>query len=131
VFDPKNPPIEIYTATMRDIQDFVQELDTLIRAKNYDEWVKRLSPAYFEYISSGEFLGEVSQQPRLKSQNIVLQDSRDYFLYVVVMSRVGLQANDIEFLTMTRVMVFTANQRGEKIRIYTLDKTPGDWEIVD
>jgi hypothetical protein len=131
VFDPKNPPIEIYTATMQDIQNFVQELDTLIRNKNYDEWLKLLSPEYLAHISSEDFLVAVSQQPRLKSQNIVLKDSRDYFLNVVVMSRAGLQANAIEFLTMTRVMVFTINQQEQRIRIYTFDKTPDSWEIVD
>jgi hypothetical protein len=131
MFDPKNPPIEIYTVTMRDIQDFVQHLDDLIKAKNYDRWLELLSPEYFELINTGEFLNTVSQQPRLKSQNIILQDSRDYFLNVVVMSRTGLQVNDIEFLTMTRVMVFTINQQAQRIRIYTLDKTPDSWEIVD
>jgi hypothetical protein len=131
VFDPKNPPIEIYTETMRDIQRFVQKLDALIRDKNYDEWLKLLSPEYLAHISSEDFLATVSQQPRLKSQNIVLKDSRDYFLNVVVMSRAGLQANAIEFLTMTRVVVFTINQQEQRIRIYTFDKTPDSWEIVD
>jgi hypothetical protein len=130
-FDPKNPPEEIYAATMLDIQDFVRDLDHLIKAKNYDEWTKLLSPEHYELINSGEFLDTVSQQPRLKSQNIVLQNSRDYFLNVVVTSRADLQANDIEFLTMMRVMVFTINQKGQRIRIYTLDRTPDGWEIVD
>jgi hypothetical protein len=130
-FDPKNPPEEIYAATMLDIQGFVRDLDILIKAKNYDEWLKLLSPEYHELISSGEFLDTVSQQPRLKSQNIVLQNSRDYFLNVVVTSRADLRAHDIEFLTMTRVMVFTISQKGQRIRIYTLDRTPDSWEIVD
>ncbi|MDR1469387.1 MAG: hypothetical protein LBT00_08855 [Spirochaetaceae bacterium] len=131
VFDPKNPPTEIYTATKQDIQDFVRELDNLIKAKNHDRWLKLLSPGYLAYISSKEFLDTVSQQPRLKSQNIVLQNNRDYFLNVVVMSRSGLKADDIEFLTMTRVMAFTINQQGQRIRIYTLDKTPEGWEVVE
>jgi hypothetical protein len=131
MFDPKHPSVEIYTATLTDIQDFVQSLDHLIKAKNYAEWLKLLSPSYYELINSEEFLNTVSQQPRLKSQNIVLRNSRDYFLNVVAASRVDLQANDIEFLTMTRVMVFTIDQKNQKIRIYTLDKTPESWEIVD
>jgi hypothetical protein len=131
MFDPKYPSAEIYTATLTDIQDFVRSLDNLIRAKNYDEWLNLLSPSYYELINSGEFLNTVSQQPRLKSQNIVLRNSQDYFLNVVTASRVDLQANDIEFLTITRVMVFTIDQKNQRIRIYTLDKTPESWEIVD
>jgi hypothetical protein len=131
VFDPKNPPVELYAATLVDIQNFIQSLDILIKAKDYDEWLKLLAPSYYERINTAEFLDTISQQPRLKSQNIVLRNSRDYFLNVVVASRADLQANDIEFFTMTRVMVFTINQKGEKIRIYTLDKTPGSWEIVE
>ncbi|MDR0637659.1 MAG: hypothetical protein LBG27_01940 [Spirochaetaceae bacterium] len=131
VFDPKNPPIEIYTATKLDIQDFIRGLDGLIKAKNYDGWLHLLSPGYFELINTEEFLDMISQQPRLKSRNIVLQNSRDYFLNVVVTSRADLQAHDIEFLTMTRVMAFTIDQKEQRIRIYTLDKTPESWEIVD
>jgi hypothetical protein len=131
MFDPKNPSVEIYTATLADIQDFVRSLDTLIKARNYDEWLKLLSPSYCEFINTPGFLETISKQPRLKSQNVVLQNRMDYFLNVVVASRTDLEANDIEFLTMTRVMVFTINQKGQKIRIYTLDKTPESWEIVD
>jgi hypothetical protein len=129
-FDPKNPPIEIYTETMRDIQRFVENVDNLIKAKNYSEWEKLLSRDYLELITSKVFLDEVSQQPRLKSQNIVLRTGRDYFLNVVVMSRANLRANDIEFITLTRVMAFTINQTGQRIRIYTLDRIKNGWEIV-
>jgi hypothetical protein len=131
VFDPKHPPVEIYSATIEDIRRFVRELDDLIMAKDYDKWLKLLSPGYAELINTPEFLNAVSQQPRLRSQNIVLKNSRDYFLSVVVMSRAGLEADDIEFITMTRVMVFTEPRQDQKIRIYTLDRTPGGWEIVE
>jgi hypothetical protein len=130
-FDPKNPPVEIYTETKRDIQNFIQKVDILIKAKNYDGWVKLLSPDYYEHINSKMFLADVSQQPRLKSQNIVLNTSKDYFLNVVVTSRANLWASDIEFVEMTRVMAFTISQSGQRIRIYTLDKIGDSWEIVD
>jgi hypothetical protein len=130
-FDPANPPIEIYTETKRDIQIFIQKVDALIKTKNYDEWVKLLSREYYELINSSAFLAEVSQQPRLKSQNIVLKTSKDYFLQVVVTSRANLWASDIEFVERTRVMAFIVNQGGQRIRIHTLDKTGDSWEIVD
>jgi hypothetical protein len=130
-FDPKNPPLAIYTETKYHIQNFVQRVDALIKAKNYGEWTKLLSRDYFERISSSAFLNDVSQQPRLKSQNIVLHTSREYFLNIVVPSRINLEANDIEFITLTRVMAFTINQAGQRIRIYTLDKTGDSWEIID
>jgi hypothetical protein len=130
-FDPKNPPLELYTATKLDIQNFIRKVDDLIKSRNYEEWTKLLSQSYFETINSKTFLDTVSQQPRLKSQNIVLRNGRDYFLNVVVTSRVNMRANDIEFITLTRVMAFTENQSGQRIRIYTLDKTPDSWEIID
>jgi hypothetical protein len=46
------------------------------------------------------------------------------------MSRANLRANDIEFITLTRVMAFTVDQAGQRIRIYTLDKNEDGWEIV-
>jgi hypothetical protein len=130
-FDPQNPPIAIYTATKSEIQNFAEGLDTLIKKRDYEGWIKLLSQDYFEHINTPEFLDTVSQQPRLKSQNIMLKNGRDYFLNVVVTSRADLKAHDIEFLTTTRVMVFTITQRGQRIRIYILDKTPSGWEIVD
>jgi hypothetical protein len=130
-FDPKNPPLVMYTETKREIQAFVRKVDALIKARNYEEWVKLLSKEYLDLINSRTFLTEVSQQPRLKSQNIMLRTSRDYFLNVVVTSRANLQANDIEFVSLTRVMAFIINQSGQRIRIYTLDKIEDGWEIVD
>ncbi|MDR1094876.1 MAG: hypothetical protein LBL31_00625 [Spirochaetaceae bacterium] len=131
VFDPKNPPFAVYTETKRDIQLFVEQADVLIREKKYAEWEKLLSPDYVMLINSPAFLDEVSQQPRLKSQNIVLRTGRDYFLNVVVTSRSNMRANDIEFITLSRVMAFTVNQAGQRMRIYTLDKTGDSWEIVN
>jgi hypothetical protein len=130
-FDPKNPPVAVYTETKYSIQNFVQKIDALIKAKDYGEWTKLLSQDYFERINSSAFLNDVSQQPRLKSQNIVLHTGKEYFLNVVVASRANLRANDIEFITLTRVMAFTINQAGQRIRIYTLDKTGDNWEIID
>jgi hypothetical protein len=130
-FDPKNPPLDIYTATKLDIQDYVRRLDVLIKAQNYEEWVKLLSKSYYELINSQEFLGAVSQQPRLKARNIVLRDSKDYFLNVVVASRSNLWVNDIEFVTLTKVMALTINQYGQRVLIYTLAKTPDGWEITE
>jgi uncharacterized protein YigE (DUF2233 family) len=50
---------------------------------------------------------------------------------VVVMSRANLRANAIEFVTLTRVMAFTVDQTGQRMRIYTLDKAGDSWRIVD
>jgi hypothetical protein len=131
VFDPKNPPLAVYAETKRDIQSFVEQVDILIREKKYAEWEMLLSPDYVKLINSAAFLDEVSQQPRLKSQNIVLHTGRDYFLNVVVTSRSNMRANDIEFITLSRVMAFTVNQAGQRMRIYTLDKIGDSWEIVN
>lgn len=131
VFDPQNPPPELFIATKIDIQEFIRKLDTLIRSKNYPDWVKLLSKDYLEHISSETFLRSMSQQPRLKSQKIVLQSNRDYFMQVVVPSRANDRADDIEFVTLTRVKVYTVNDKGQKLRLYTLDKTPESWEIVN
>jgi hypothetical protein len=131
VFDPQEPPEEIYLATKSDLQDLVRRLDRIIRARDYGQWVELLSKDYLELISSEAFLDEISQQPRLKAQRIVLSSNYDYFVNVVVTSRVNLQADDIAFITETRVAVFTIYENGQKIRIYTFDKTPDGWRIVN
>jgi hypothetical protein len=67
----------------------------------------------------------------LKNQKIVLKSLEDYFLYVVVPSRANDRVDDIEFIGQNRVKAYTITSKGQRLRLYELEKTAGNWNIVN
>ena len=130
-FDPSSVTREERETTMTDIQHLIERLNGIIRAKNYNAWVSNLSPNYFALISSPEYLDRISQSNALTSQKIVLKSAQDYFTYVVVPSRTNDRVDDIEFESRTRVKAYTINNRGERLRLYDLERTGNEWKIVN
>jgi len=106
-FDPRRISQALYTSTRDEVQQFIEDLNTIIRNRNYQAWRACLSQEYFEEISSQENLRRISQQPAMRSRQIVLRTAEDYFIHVVVPSRNNpempdLRVDDIEFLSMNR-----------------------------
>ena len=131
VFDPSSISQEHRETTMTEIQALIQRLNGIIRAKNYNAWVSYLSPEYFAIISSPEYLENLSQNTVLARQNITLRSAQDYFLHVVVPSRTNDRVDDIEFISQNRVKAYTVNNRGERLRLYDLEKTGPNWKIIN
>ncbi|MCL1929461.1 MAG: hypothetical protein FWG07_11820 [Treponema sp.] len=131
VFDPSSITQEERATTMVEIQQLIQRLNGIIRAKNYNTWVSYLSPDYFAVISSAEYLERISQSAVLVKQNIVLKSAQDYFNHVVVPSRTNDRVDDIEFESHTRVKAYTINNKGERLRLYDLEKIGNEWKIVN
>jgi hypothetical protein len=135
-FDPSRVTQEQYTSTMDEVRTFIEELNRVIRSRNYNAWRAALSPEYFASISSQENLQEISEQPAMKTRRIVLRTAQDYFIHVVVPSRANSRVDGIEFVTRNRVKAFTinTNQRtGEEQRLllYSLEKIGDSWKIIN
>ena len=126
---------EYYVSTKEDVQHFIEGLNRVISSKNYNAWKNALSPEYFAEISSPGNLQEMSEQPAMKRQKIVLKSAEDYFLHVVVPSRANSKVDDIEFISMDRVKAFTinTNRAGEeqRLRLYDLEKIGDKWIIIN
>jgi hypothetical protein len=120
---------ELYDTTITDIRAFIDELNVMIREKNYDKWLKNLSEEYIKERSSAEFLAQTSQEPVLKRLNIQLKSLRDYFNYVVVPSRQNDRADDIEFIGFDKVKVFVIDKNRERLLLYYLEKRDNVWKI--
>ena len=134
-FDPLNITQEYYTSTMEDVRSFIEELNRIIRNRNYNAWRATLSPEYFEEISSSENLQQISEQPAMTTRRIVLKNAEDFFMHVVVPSRANSRVDDIEFISLSRVKAFTinTNRAGEEQRLllYNLEKTGNLWKIIN
>jgi len=135
VFDPTKVSQEMYNSTMIDVQLFIEMLNDIIRKKDYEGWKSNLSEAFFREISSQKNLQNMSDQPAMKMQKIVLKNPQDYFNYVVVPSRANSRVDEIEFISQNVVKAYTirTNKDNEEIRLrlYELEKTGNAWKIIN
>ena len=144
-FDPLSISEEVYAAAMADIQALIEDLNGIIRGRNYNAWLLHLSDSYLELINSPGFLGERTEElyrrdqivaqnmgrdPRLVEKR-VLRSSRDYFTNVVVPSRSNDRVDDIDFLSVNNVKAYTFDLRGQRLVLYNLAEIDGKWKIID
>ncbi|MDR2521404.1 MAG: hypothetical protein LBC72_02450 [Spirochaetaceae bacterium] len=130
-FDPEKVPPEIKAAVKQDIVEYVNELNNIIRRRDFREWTRRLTPEYQKYLSSAENLERASQADRLKKNAIVLRSLYDYFIHVVVPSRDHDRVDDIEFLKEDRVKAYTIDRNQRRLRLYELVRSGETWLIVN
>jgi len=122
---------EAYEEVLDEVKAFVDNLNLIIKGKNYNIWRSVLSEELLNEISSPEFLANASKWPSMKSRGIVLKELRDYFNYVVVPSRANSQVDKIEIMDNNRVKAFYVNIRKERTElVYELAKTGDSWTII-
>ena len=142
VFEPENVSEELYISTMEQVQELIEQLNEIIRARSFNAWVEYLSEDYFRMISSESFLNERTEELFRRDQMVatatgrtaqrrVLRTSRDYFDHVVVPSRSNDRVDDISFVTENQVRAFTIDGRGNILILYDLEKIDGNWRIVN
>ncbi|GHV00765.1 lipoprotein [Spirochaetia bacterium] len=130
-FDPANIPEAVFNTTKLDVQQFIVNLNDIIRARDFQTWTTHLGRAYLNMIKTRGFLSRMSSSIRLTSQNIVLNSVEDYFTYVVVPSRANDRVDDIEFVSPRRIKVYTINEKGQRLRLYDLERIGDMWKIVN
>ncbi|MDR2759584.1 MAG: hypothetical protein LBB78_09405 [Spirochaetaceae bacterium] len=130
-FDPATITPEVYNTAKKDVQQLIKELNNIIRSRNYNAWVSYLGRVYFEEMNSPEFLQRASESSFLKSKNIVLSSSKDYFTHVVVPSRANSRVDDIEFVSGKRVKAFMITAQGQRLRLYDLEDFGDGWKIIN
>ncbi|MCX7655709.1 MAG: hypothetical protein N2Z76_04200 [Treponemataceae bacterium] len=130
-FDPRTVTKEEYDTTKTEVQQLIERLNLIIRNRDFNGWVAYLSPAYRESLSDPDFLAQVSESARLKNEKIVLRSLQDYFIYVVVPSRANDRVDDIEFIGQKRVKAYTVTSKGQRLRLYDLEKRDGQWKIIN
>jgi hypothetical protein len=130
-FDPATITQEEFEDTKNTIQRLAENLNRIISAKDYNSWLSYLGEGRREEIHSPEYLQATSETRALKSQGVVLKTAQDYFTYVVVPSRANARVDDIEFESQNRVKAYTVLQNGTRLRLYDLEKSQGDWKIIN
>ena len=135
VFDPATISRAQRDATIDEIQQFIINLNQIIRNRNYNSWRTALSQEYYDRISSPEFLQEISDRPIMRNQRIVLRTPQDYFNNIVVparaSNRVDEHVDDIEYISRDRVKAYTIDPHGERVLLYDLEKIENSWKIIN
>jgi hypothetical protein len=119
---------DVYAQTFSEVQTLIASLNEIIRMKNYEAWLKALSPEYIAATDNAEFLRAASEEAALKSNHIVLKTLRDYFLYVVVPSRSLAVLSEISFIDADRVKAITIID-GTPVILYKLVKKNAKWMV--
>jgi hypothetical protein len=130
-FNPGSISQAVFDSTKIDVQHFIQDLNSIIRSRDYNTWTSHLGDEYFAEKSSPAYLAQISEQPRLKTQKIVLNSPQDYFIHVVVPSRANDRVDDIEFVSPTRVKAYTVTANGQRLRLYDLESEGNTWKIIN
>jgi HD-GYP domain-containing protein (c-di-GMP phosphodiesterase class II) len=122
---------ESYEEILDEVKAFVDNLNLIIKDKNYYKWRSVLSKERLNEISSRDFLANASNNIALKSRGIVLREPRDYFDYVVVPSRANSRVDKIEIIDNNRVKAFYIDTRkDETVRLYELARMGDSWTII-
>jgi hypothetical protein len=119
---------EIFTRTFEEIEAFIDNLNEIIRNRDYEAWTGYLSEEYIRKTSDQAFLQAQSETPVLIKSNIQLVSLQDYFEYVVVPSRSQTQVDDIEFIDEAHVKAISIinDTRG---LLYLLVREDGNWLV--
>ena len=119
---------EVYSRTFDEIRDFIDNLNQIIRERDFQTWLGFLSEDYIRTTSDPLFLREQSEKPLLKQNNVELTGLEDYFIHVVVPSRSQAQLDEIEFLDEDHVKAISI-VRGTRVVLYLLVREQGSWKI--
>ena len=145
-FDPLSITEEKFTTTKADVKVLIDDLNKIIRAKNYNAWVGYLSASYFKEISSPAFLEEMTEELYRRDQTVasnlgrdprrvskkILRTPKDYFDNVVVPSRSNDRMDDIDFVSENRVKAYTVDIRSQhRLVLYDLEMIDNKWKIIN
>jgi len=146
VFDPYSITEEKFVSTKIDVQALIDDLNKIIRAKNYNAWVDFLAESYLKEINSQAFLEERTEELYKRDQIVasnlgrdpkrvpkkILRTAKDYFDNVVVPSRSNdPKVDDIDFYSENQVTAYTVNNRGDRRILYNLELIDNHWKIIN
>ncbi|MFP3960529.1 MAG: hypothetical protein ACLFUX_10200, partial [Spirochaetaceae bacterium] len=114
--------------TFDEVEAVIEELNEIIRTRDFDTWQGYLTEAYLEEYSDPDRLAEISDRPILKRNDITLESLEDYFEWVVVPSRQNARLDDLRFLS-EDVVEAVMEVGGSQVILYRLRKVDGRWKV--
>ncbi len=119
---------EIYEETFKDINNVINELNSIIQSENYDSWLNYLTEYYIIETSKPSYLEKWENDKNLQASGIIIQSLKDYFDYLVVPRRSKAQLDTIEFIDENRVYAYTIIN-GVQYLLYNLVRKENEWKV--
>ena len=119
---------EIYEETFNDINNVINELNSIINSENYDLWLNYLTENYIIETSRPSYLEKWENDKNLQESGIIIHSLNDYFYYLVVPRRFKAQLDTIEFIDENRVHAYTVIN-GVQYLLYNLVRKENGWKI--
>jgi len=144
-FNPASITEAQLEATKADVNSLIDNLNKIIRAKDFNAWRGYLSDSYYTKISSQAFLDDTTEELYKRDQLVatnlgrdpkrvqkkILRTARDYFDNVVVPSRSNDHMDDLDYISENRVKAYTVDTRGNRLVLYDLELIDGKWKIIN
>ncbi|MBI9105493.1 MAG: hypothetical protein JEZ04_02045 [Spirochaetales bacterium] len=122
------PSKELYTETFSNIKFIIANLNGVISSKDYETWLEYLTDDYIEYYSNPDRLSEYTEQYKQRGYKYSIENLRDYFLYLVVISRANAVVDEIVFIDKFHIKALT-EIKGKLSVLYYLEKIENSWKI--
>ena len=119
---------EEYDSVKFDIQQLVEELNSIIRSRNFNSWLTYLSQEYRARVHSRDLWEDTMQRAPIFRGRI--NSARDYFNLIIVPSRANDRVDDIDFLSEQRVRAYTVNEHRQGMILYDLEFIGNRWMII-
>lgn len=109
----------------KNIMEVIDDLAKIMKTKDYDAWLKYVSPSSKKYWSDPKNLATVAS--RLPVKGLKITSMKDYFLYVFIPARQNSKVEEIRYIS-TTVTKAVEPRESEDIIFYLFEKSAsGDW----
>ncbi len=111
----------------KDIMMIIDDLNEIIKNRDYDAWLAYVSPASKQYWSNPKNLAAVAN--RLPVKGIKIRSMKDYFLYVFIPARQNSKVEEIRYVSKT-ITKAVEPKEDEDLIFYMFEKaSSGDWML--
>ncbi len=118
--------IDEFEADKKEVLEIIDELTRIMKERDYNSWVKYLSPASKKYWSNPQNLATVSN--RLPVKGLKISSLKDYFTYVFVPARANSKVEEIRYVSSTVVKAVEPHDE-EDLIYYMFEKIGGKWYL--
>ncbi|MBN1409999.1 MAG: hypothetical protein JW969_04090 [Spirochaetales bacterium] len=123
------PSEKEYNEAFKDIETTINRLNEVILKKDYNSWITFLTDEFKDYYGDSANLKKISESPTLKAKSIVLRNLKDYFIHVIVPSRIKTKLESIAFVDNNHVKAY-GKIYNENAILYYLEKNKDKWKIA-
>ncbi len=109
----------------KDIMETIDALNDIIKNRDYDSWLKYVSPSSKQYWSNPKNLAAVAN--RLPIKGVKIRSMKDYFLYVFIPARQNSKVEEIRYVS-TTITKAVEPKEDEDLIFYIFEKSAsGEW----